>query len=179
MIPTQRCTWKFSRRKENLLGPVKIALEEANPPRTASSARKAAWNAWTGRPGPPCTVSVSLVRVLPSGETVSLPELSGRFGPFKIEFVLRWAARAHLDGADLFASCVLDVGFAAIQLGRVSHADEVDVVDGHGESERQLIARLRDLQSERFGIGLLAIDFLAIETPCSYQRFRGRMRRTI
>ncbi len=110
--------------------------------------------------GPPGTVSCSLVKVFPSGETVSLPELSGRFGPFK-RACIGMGRGGHLYRAHLFALRILHVRFAAIQLDGVGHADEIDVVNGNGERECQLIAGLRDLQRERFGIAFLAVHFLA------------------
>ena len=41
------------------------------------------------------------------------------------------------------------------------------------EERNRLIAGLRDFQSERLGIGFLAVDFLAIQTPSSDERFRS------
>ncbi len=96
---------------------------------------------------------------------------------FQSELVLRWATNTHLDGAHFVPFGVLHVGFSAIQLHGVRHADEIDVIDGHGESECHLIARLRDLQRERLGRAFLAVYFLAVETPGSEQRFGSGVNR--
>ena len=55
-------------------------------------------------------------------------------GSLHAELVLTGAAR-HLDGTDLLAIRVLDVGGRSVQTHRVGEAHEIDFIDWHGKGE--------------------------------------------
>ena len=138
IIPTQRCTWKFSRRGHELLRPMEVTLEEAH------FAPLVAREELLGMHGPGRGAALHgvLLRWSESSrpaETVSLPALSGRFGPFRSSLYCDGPTGGDLDGAHLFALRILDVRFGAIQLDCVRHADEVNIVHGNREGERQLV----------------------------------------
>jgi hypothetical protein len=85
-----------------------------------------------GRPS--LTVPASLVRVFPSGETVSMPELSGRFGAFNVS-LYREAPPGVIWIVPIFISC------AFFTDGKALTSEAGTVREGKPTHSRQLFLR--------------------------------------